>query len=130
MISRRFLMFLVSGGVAAAANIGSRIVFGLWVPYWVSIVLAYLVGLTTAFVLMRALAFTTSSNATHHQAFWFVVVNLFGLLQTFAISLALAHWLFPLIGFEQGAATVAHAIGVIVPVITSYVGHKHLSFRH
>lgn len=130
MISSRFLMFLVSGGVAAAANIGSRILFGLWVPYWISIVLAYLVGITTAFVLMRTLAFTTTRNAAHHQVFWFVMVNLFGLLQTFVISLAFAHWLFPLIGFEHGAATIAHAIGVIVPVITSYIGHKHLSFRH
>jgi len=130
MISRRFLMFLVSGGVAAAANILSRVLFGLWVPYWASIVLAYLVGLATAFVLMRTLAFTTSRNATHAQAMWFVLVNLVGLLQTFIISLVLAHWLFPMMGFERGAATVAHAIGVIVPVLTSYLGHKHLSFRH
>jgi len=130
MISQRFLMFLLSGGVAAAANIGSRILFGLWVPYWVSIMLAYFVGLATAFALMRTLAFTKTRNAKHAQAFWFVVVNLFGLLQTFVISLALAHWLFPLIGLEQGAATVAHTIGVVIPVITSYVGHKHLSFRH
>ncbi len=24
---------------------------------------------------------------------------------------------------------IAHAFGVVVPVFTSYIGHKHLSFR-
>ena len=48
-MSRRFLMFLLVSGFAAAANVGARIAFGLWFAYLTSIVLAFFVGLGTAF---------------------------------------------------------------------------------
>lgn len=123
------MMFLLSGGVAAAANFFSRIVFSLWLPYPAAIVLGFIVGLATAFILMRKLAFKESSNAPHSQIFWFLVVNAFALLQTFCISLLLARWLLPLVGIIHGTETIAHAVGVVTPVLTSYIGHKHLSFR-
>jgi putative flippase GtrA len=50
-------------------------------------------------------------------------------LQTLAISLLLADWLFPCIGFIWHTETIAHAFGVAVPVMTSFVGHKYLSFK-
>lgn len=129
MISKRFMMFILSGGLAAAANFGSRIVFSFWVPYPLAIVLGFSVGLVAAFVLMRKLAFTETSNATHSQVLWFLAVNAVALLQTFCISLIFARWLLPMMGITHGAETIAHAIGVATPVLTSYLGHKRLSFR-
>lgn len=129
MISKRFIMFIVSGGIAAGANFCSRIVFSLWLPYSVAIVLGFMVGLVTAFVLMRKLAFKETSNAAHSQVIWFLVVNAFALIQTFCVSLLLARWLLPMMGVTRGAETIAHAIGVATPVLTSYLGHKRLSFR-
>lgn len=128
-VSRRFLKFLIVSGIAAVANIGSRIVFNFWVGYVPAILLAFCIGLCTAFVLNRLFVFRETINPLHHQAFWFVMVNLAAVAQTLLVSLALARWLFPAIRFHWYPETVAHAIGVGVPVITSFLGHKHLTFR-
>lgn len=129
-MSRRFLKFLLVSGVAAAANIGSRIVFNLWMGYVPAILLAFCIGLSTAFVLNRQFVFRETVNPLHHQVLWFIVVNLAAVLQTLVVSLTLARWLFPTIGFHWHLETVAHAIGVGVPVVTSFIGHKHLSFKN
>ena len=120
---------MLVSGVAAIANIGSRILFNLWTPYVPAILLAYCVGLCTAFALNRAFVFRETTNPLHHQAFWFVMVNLAAVLQTLAVSLLLARWLFPSVGFAWHVDTIAHAIGVAAPAASSFLGHKYLSFR-
>lgn len=50
-------------------------------------------------------------------------------LQTLAVSMGLALYVLPALGVTRHVAEIAHAVGVIVPVFTSYLGHKHLSFR-
>jgi putative flippase GtrA len=125
----QFALFILVGGTAAAVNFGSRIVFSLWLGYATAIVLAYLLGMTTAFILNRLFVFRTTTTALHHQMMWFVIVNLFAVAQTLAISLLLARWLLPAIGWAWQPELCAHAVGVAVPVITSYIGHKKLSFR-
>lgn len=126
---KRFALFVLAGGIAAAANFGSRMGFSLVMPYVPAIVIAYLIGMATAFALNRAFVFTTATNSVRHQAFWFVAVNVAALLQTVAFSLLFARLIFPWMGMSFHPETVAHAIGVVVPVFTSYLGHKHLSFR-
>jgi len=125
----RFIKFLAVGGFAAAVNFGSRILFNVWVSYPLAILIAYLLGMLTAFCLNRLLVFQTSTSPLHRQAIWFTVVNILALFQTLAISLLLARWIFPAIGMTWEAELCAHAIGVSVPIVTSYLGHKHLSFR-
>lgn len=127
---RQFVGFVIAGGIAAAANIGSRIVFSHWLPFVAAIVLAYIVGMLVAFVLNRLFVFRTTVNPLHRQAFWFTVVNLAAVAQTLVVSLLLADVVFPRIGLDWHPETVAHAIGVGIPVITSFIGHKHLSFRN
>jgi putative flippase GtrA len=129
VISRQFLAFLVAGGIAALANIGSRALFDLAMPYVPAIVLAYCVGMVTAFALNRTFVFRRSTRTLHHQAMWFVLVNLAAVVQTVVISVLLRDWLFPLIGMDFHPETVAHAVGVVVPVLTSYLGHRTLTFR-
>ncbi|MFN4018844.1 MAG: GtrA family protein, partial [Reyranella sp.] len=58
----------------------------------------------------------------------FVLVNMLALVQVWIVSVGLARWLFPASGFTFHADTVAHVIGVLFPVLTSYVGHKRFSF--
>lgn len=121
-------MFLLVGGFAAAVNFGSRIALGTVLNYVPSIVVAFCLGMVTAFVLNRALVFKSASNAIHHQAAWFVAINGLAMIQTVLVSLALARWVLPGLGVQQYAETIAHAVGVAVPVVTSYFGHKYLSF--
>ena len=128
-MSRQFLAFLVVSGLAAAANVGSRVVFSIALPYTAAIVCAFCVGISVAFALNKLLVFREATQPLERQMFWFVLINLAALLQTLLVSLLLAHWLFPAVGFSTHADTVAHAIGVAVPAVTSFLGHRHLSFR-
>lgn len=121
--------FLLAGGIAACVNFFSRIALGKWMPYVASIVLAYLLGMATAFLLNRRFVFGGAQNKLHDQVFWFTAVNLAAILQTVAVSLLLADVIFPRAGFLWHPETVAHAFGVAIPIATSYLGHKHLSFK-
>ncbi|WP_455283530.1 GtrA family protein [Cupriavidus necator] len=128
MPSRTFLLFLLTGGLAAAVNWTSRIIFNLWMPYSYAIVVAYLTGMVTAFVLAKVFVFTTSTQSTVRSAFFFTLVNVAAVLQTWAVSLFLAYYLLPAIGVTLYVKEIAHLIGVSVPVVTSYLGHKKYSF--
>jgi putative flippase GtrA len=127
--ARRFGLFLVAGGLAAAANYGSRFVFSLWFHYPLAIILAYLVGMTVAFVLMRQYVFDGNGKALGPQVSKFTLVNVLGVLQTLIFSLVLARWVLPALGVESYIEAVAHAFGVALPAVTSYVGHKKATFR-
>jgi putative flippase GtrA len=129
MKSRQFLSFLVAGGIAAMANFGSRIVLNQWMPYIPAIIIAYIIGMVTAFVLNRLFVFEGAINTLRNQIGWFTLINLIAVAQTLIISVGLADYIFPAMGVAAHAKTIAHGIGVMVPVVTSYLGHKHFSFR-
>ena len=131
MIALEFPRFLIAGGIAAAANFGSRFVFSIFFSYAIAVVLAYLVGMVVAFLLMRGHVFNARNGSLAPQVTKFVGVNVLAVLQTLVISLLLASWLLPNIGItdQVKAEAIAHLAGVLVPVVSSYVGHKFLTFR-
>lgn len=126
--SRQFLAFLLTGGLAAAVNFGSRIVYNRWTGFSWAVVLAYLTGMVTAFILARLFVFSGSTRPVHQAAGFFVLVNLAAIAQTWLITMALAHYLLPWWGVTRYAAEIAHAVGIAAPVFTSYLGHKRWSF--
>lgn len=125
----QFVRFLIAGGIAAGANYGSRFLFSRWVSYEVAIVLAYLVGMVVAFALMRGHVFGAAGKTLWPQVVKFVGVNILALLQTLLISVVLARWVLISFGVVDHAEAIAHLIGVLVPVATSYFGHRFLTFR-
>lgn len=127
--SRQFLGFLLTGGTAAAVNFGSRMIYSHWLDFSAAVILAYLSGMVTAFALARIFVFTTTRQSLHRSGAFFVLVNVVAALQTWAISMGLAYYVLPWLGVTRFAMEIAHAIGVAVPVFTSYIGHKHWSFR-
>jgi putative flippase GtrA len=126
--SRQFVLFLLTGGFAAAVNFGSRIVYNRWMDFSPAVVLAYCTGMVTAFVLAKLLVFKESRHSTSRSAGYFVLVNLAAVLQTWLISLALARYALPALGVTEFRLEIAHAVGVVVPVFSSYFGHKRWSF--
>lgn len=126
--SGQFVRFLIAGGLAAVVNVGSRILLSLWLPYVAAILLAFCLGLVAAFALNKLFVFNETSNRLHHQVLWFIAINLAAVGQTILISLVIARWLLPALHIDFHNETIAHAIGVIVPVVTSYIGHKRFSF--
>lgn len=129
MLNKEFVRFLVAGGIAAGANFGSRFLFSTFMDYAPAVFFAYLVGMLVAFTLMRGHVFKAHGGALASQVGKFVGVNLLAVLQTLAISLLLARWLLPSLGIVAQAEALAHLAGVLVPVVTSYFGHKFLTFR-
>jgi len=127
--SKQFILFLFTGGTAALVNIGSRIFYSTWVSFSTSIILAYLTGMVTAFFLAKWLVFKQSKNSIRQSALLFSAVNVLAILQTWLISMGLAVYFLPLLEVTEFVDLISHAVGVMVPVFTSYLGHKHFSFR-
>lgn len=127
--SLQFLGFVFTGGLAAAVNFGSRILYNQWVDFSVAIIFAYLTGMITAFLLARSFIFTESRQSVQRSVLFFVLVNAFAVLQTWLISMLLAYYLLPELGINRFVPEIAHAVGVAVPVFSSYLGHKRWTFR-
>ena len=124
----RFTRFLLAGALAAIANYGSRFLFSLNFNYPVSIVLAYCVGMLTAFLLMRRYVFEAHGRPLLPQIWKFVSVNGLAVGQTLIVSLVLARWALPALGIVWQVDALAHAVGVAVPVFTSFLLHKRATF--
>ncbi len=129
MLSKQFIFFIITGGLAALVNIASRIIINKFTSYSVSIVLAYCLGMISAFYLNKVFVFTKSINSTRKSFLLFSFVNVIAILQTWGVSILLAFYILPLIDIREYADDIAHVIGVIIPVFTSYLGHKYLTFK-
>jgi putative flippase GtrA len=127
--SKQFLAFFAVGSFSAVVNFGSRILYSNWVSYPVAVVLAYITGMITAFILNALFVFTESTQPVHRSAMYFTVVNIFGASQTLVVSLALDYWVLPWLHMTWHAEEVAHAVGVAIPVFTSYLLNKFWAFK-
>lgn len=128
-VQKQFILFLLCGGLAASANIISRYIFFLILSYPVSIVLAYIVGMVIAFTMFKVIVFRVKEKKDLiKEIISFTLVNMLGMLLTLALSTFLAECLFPYMGFTFYPYDVAHLLGVMAPVITSYFLHKHFTF--
>lgn len=125
----QFALFLVTGGIAAAVNIVTRMAMERFVSYEIAVGLAYLVGMITAFILARVFVFKPAGGDAHGQFLRFAMVNGVAFAQVWIVSVGLVRVVFPAVGFIWRAETVAHVIGVLSPVVVSYILHKRFSFR-
>lgn len=123
-----FIRFLFVGGFAALVNVLSRILLDVFLNYLSSIMLAYIIGMATAYALNRLMVFGAGDRNVASEMLIFTLVNLFAVAQTILVSLLLARVIFPNLNWLWHPETLAHAIGVAVPVISSYFGHKYWSF--
>lgn len=127
--SRQFVLFLMTGGFAALVNIGSRLLYNQWLSFSMAVILAYISGMITAFILAKMFVFNQSAQSLGNAMIGFTVVNLIAIAQTWLISMGLAYYALPALGVIAHAHEIAHLIGVIFPVFTSFIGHKYWSFR-
>ena len=125
---RVFVTFIVAGGVSAAANILSRIGFSQLMPFELSVVFAYIIGMATAFFLFKSFVFDSKNRRVMGEGARFALVNVVSLLQVWTASVLLARFVFPMLGFTWHAETIAHVTGLLSLTITSYVLHKRYTF--
>ncbi|VAX10808.1 hypothetical protein MNBD_GAMMA25-2460 [hydrothermal vent metagenome] len=125
---KEFIQFVLVGGFAAAVNFLSRIIFSQWMEFRISVVVAYGIGMVTAYLLSKFLVFKPSGKKAHEEFFRFTLINIAAIIQVWLISVGLAEYGFPWLAFDFHPEEVAHFIGLSVPVLTSYLGHKHFTF--
>ena len=95
-----------------------------------SSILAFFVGLTTAFLLNRAFVFVGErATSWHTEALRFAIVNLFGLLLTLGVSLLVLRYLKSAAGDVRTAEAIAHFAGIAATVVGSYIAHKFWTFH-
>jgi putative flippase GtrA len=127
--ARQFTRFLIAGGLAAGVNYGSRFIFSIWLSFPAAILLAYCMGMVSAFLLMRRFVFDAHGRDLGAQVLKFLIVNVFAAAQTLLVSLLLVRWVLPLLSVTWQPEALAHAAGVAVPVLSSFVLHKRATFR-
>lgn len=128
ILAGEFGRFLLTGGVAAGVNVVSRWLLSHVMAYEAAVVAAYLAGMATAYLLTRTFVFARSGRTVADEALRFALVNLVALAQVWVVSVGLARLVFPATGLVWHAEDIAHLIGVAIPAVTSYFGHRHFSF--
>lgn len=121
--------FIAVGLFAGAANILARIGLSTWFNYQIAVALAFPIALSIAYVANRQFVFDGDKQASVGEFSRFALVNIIALAQVWVISVGLARFVFPAIGFTWCADTVAHAIGVGSPILTSFFAYKLFVFR-
>lgn len=128
--THQFGRFLACGAFAAAVNWLSRFPLQRVMTFSEAVILAYMIGMAIAFVLFRRYVFPTSSRPLSRQIKFFVLVNIAGIAQVWAVSMALAYYVLPALHFSGALSEAAgHGIAIAVPTISSYFGHRLLTFR-
>lgn len=127
-MSREFVTFVAVGALAAAVNWLSNILLLFVMPLDFSILVAYLIGMTTAYTLNRSFVFKLSGRRVHDEYMRFAIVNIIAVAQVWLVTMGLARLLLPAVGWTLYPAELAHAVGVASPIITSYFGHRYFTF--
>ncbi|MEZ5539457.1 MAG: GtrA family protein [Pseudomonadales bacterium] len=127
-LTLQFIKFFFSALAAAAVNFLVRLVLDPYVGYSYAIVIAYVVGTIFAFFLYQRKVFGDGIRPLWQETFLYVFVTLAAMAQTLIISIVLADHFFPAINLLWYPKELAHVIGMGVPMFSSFLGHKYLTF--
>lgn len=127
-LSPQFIKFFFSALIAAAVNFLVRLALDPYVGYSYAIVIAYIVGTVFAFFLYQREVFGNGIRPLWQEVFLFVFVTLAAIAQTLIVSVVLADHLFPAINWLWHPKELAHIVGMGVPMFSSFLGHKYLTF--
>lgn len=123
--AKEFFKFLLTGGLAASVNFGSRFIYSLFLDFSVAVIVAYVTGMVVAFWLFSTRVFQAPKTSKYQAMFRFTVVNLFGILQTWLVSV----WLLGMLGQSELNEAIAHLAGMSLATVSSYFGHRLYTFR-
>ena len=126
--SLQFLQFFLAALSAAAVNFLVRLLLDPFTGYYYAIVIAYIVGTVFAFFMYQHKVFGNGVRPLWQETLLFTFVTLAAIAQTLIVSVVLADHVFPVIRWEWYPKEVAHVIGMSVPMFSSFLGHKYLTF--
>lgn len=128
--STQFLRFFCSALAAAVVNFVARLLLDPYLGYNKAIVVSYLIGTVFAFFLYQHEVFGKGEKPLWQEIGLFVFVTLAAIAQTLIVSVLLADHAFPAVGWHWHSRELAHVIGMGVPMFSSFLGHKYLTFSH
>lgn len=128
--SREFLRFFFSALGAAAVNFFARMLLDPYIGYYKAIILAYLIGTVVAFFLYQHEVFGKGDKPLWQEIGLFGFVTMAAIMQTLIVSIVLADHVLPAINWQwhRYDDDIAHFIGMGVPMFSSFLGHKYLTF--
>ena len=126
--TRQFASFVAVGGVAALLHWLSRIALSIWLPFGWAVAVAYIIGITIAFVLNSVFVFPRSTRPRAAQARDFVLINLAFFPVVWAIAVGVNRGLVAL-GMTKHSMELAHAIAIPVPMLATFLLYKFLAFK-
>ena len=132
LLSAQFLRFVAANSFAAFINIITRLI-GSWVMLdsW-AVVAGFCAGLATSYLLCRGFVFQSVRRASLPEILRFTGINLLALVLTWLVYHLSLQWLVAArIGpaTNQSLRTSAHTLGVVAPVLFSFVAQKTFTFR-
>lgn len=123
----QFLLFLFVGATAASLNWTVRLALSIWMSFPVAVLLAYIVGMATAFELNRRFVFPVSPRPVLKQARVFISVNLAFLPIVWGVSILLKN-LLDEIGIMEFSEGIAHGLALTIPVLITFLIYKFIAF--
>lgn len=78
---------------------------------------------------MRLFVFKDTKNPMKLQVIRYLIINFLALAQTLLVSVLFLNLITRVLESKDASEAIAHALGIAVPVFTSYLGHKHFTFR-
>lgn len=126
--TKQFLGFLLVGGVAALLHWLSRIMLSNWMSFSSAVVIAYLFGILTAFILNSFFVFPKSDKPKIKQARDFIFTNLcfFPIAWIAAIGF---NRLLQSFGISSYSELISHGIAVGLPMFATFLIYKFFAFK-
>ena len=129
-INKEFILFILTGGFSAIINLTSRIIISNFLRFEISVLIAYLIGMITAYYLAKKYVFLNIKKSYKKSFPIFALVNLVAVLQTFFISKYIRLFLINISNNFMIIDFISHLCGVIFPIFSSFFGHKYITFRN
>ena len=127
-LSLQFLKFVAVGGTAAFLNWASCLVFLNWMPFSAAVISAYVVGMTTGFVLNSVFVFPDSNKPWVKQATGFFLVNIAFAPVVWGASIGLNILFSNVDGLRGYSTQLSHGIAVGLPAILTFLIYKFFTF--
>ncbi len=125
--TKQFLKFLFVGATAALANWISRIILSFWMSFSLAISAAYLVGMTSAFLLNKKFVFPNSPRPIQKQIRDFTLTNLVAFPLVWLMSIQIRNFL-QSVGMTSYSEALAHMLALSIPTVVSFLIYKFLAF--
>lgn len=127
--SGQFALFLFSSGAALLLHWVSRMALSLVLPFSTAVIVAYGIGMLSAYLLQKRYVFTQSGNSRTREITLFVAVNLAWLPVVWLLSMWLGEYVLPHFLDRTLAHGLGHGIAITTPVLVNFAFHKFLTFR-